>query len=431
MHRHTSRNRVARHRPGTLTAGAAKQQAGRRLAPFRQASRLALGVTALGLLLLGTSPAAVPAAPAAAAATSFASPGPSQAGDTLPAGDTLQGGGAPRADSVSRADTAAAANPGESARRATGTLRALGRTTYNLLPALGIALLVLVLAGVLAKLVGMVLRRALASWERAQAIAALVSIAIWLLALGAALSIVAGDARALVGSVGLFGLALSWALQGPIESFTGWLLNSFRSYYRVGDRIAVGDVFGDVARIDFLTTTVFEAGGAQKSVQAAQSTGALITFPNSEVLRSNVVNYTRDFPYVWDELTVGVANESDLGAAIAALQAVADREVGERMEAAAREYAALLERAGLGWDVATRPSVYVAARESWTDLTVRYLVPAREMRKWSSRLLLAVNAELAEPALRDRVFPAYNRSQVQQVPPPRWAGDQGTDQEGA
>ena len=32
----------------------------------------------------------------------------------------------------------------------------------------------------------------------------------------------------------------SLPLQTPIESFTGWLLNSFRGYYRVGDRIEVG-----------------------------------------------------------------------------------------------------------------------------------------------------------------------------------------------
>jgi small-conductance mechanosensitive channel len=64
----------------------------------------------------------------------------------------------------------------------------------------------------------------------------------------------------------------------------------------VGDRIAVGDVFGDVYRIDVLTTTVWEAGGPGKPVSAAQSTGALITFPNWEVLRSNIINYSRDFP---------------------------------------------------------------------------------------------------------------------------------------
>ena len=321
-----------------------------------------------------------------------------------------------------REDTIAA-DPGESARQATGTLRALLRDFYNFLPILGIAIAVLVIAGVLARLVRAGLRVALASWERAEAIAALVAILIWILALGVTLSIIAGDARALVGSVGLFGLALSWALQTPIESFTGWLLNSFRSYYRIGDRISVGEVFGDVARIDFLTTTVFEAGGTDKRVQAAQSTGALITFPNYEVLRSNIVNYTRDFPYVWDELAIGVANESDIPLAIRVLQETAQDVVGEEMQGAAERYRALLDHARLAWDVATEPEVFVAAREAWTDLTIRYLVPAREMRRWSSRLLLAVNQALAQEGVADRVFASYPRNQVQPVPSPRWARD--------
>lgn len=359
---------------------------------------LAIGVTALVLLLYGD-----PAVTATAQ-----EPGTAAIPTEL---------AVPQADTADTAEV----DPGESARRATGTLQQLLRQFYAFLPAVGIALALLIVAAFLARLVRAGLRAALSSWERAEAFAALVGILIWLLALGAALSVLAGDARALVGSVGLFGLALSWALQTPIESFTGWLLNSFRSYYRIGDRIAVGEVFGDVARIDYLTTTVFEAGGADKPVQAAQSTGALITFPNYEVLRSNIVNFTRDFPYLWDELTVAVANESDIPFAARVLREVALEEVGERMRGAAEEYAALLERARLAWDVATEPEVFISARDSWTEVTIRYLVPAREMRRWSSRLLLATNEALARDDVRARVFPAYPRSQVQPIPTPGWA----------
>lgn len=358
---------------------------------------MAVAATALGLLLLGGDGGAAAAPPSPAAAV---------AGQDTVLVDT-SGGTEPAA-----VQDTATPDPGESARRATGTLRDLLQGFYAFLPTLGIAIALLLIAGLLARLVRLSLRAVLASWERAEAMAALVAILIWLLALGAALSVLAGDARALVGSVGLFGLALSWALQTPIESFTGWLLNSFRSYYRIGDRIAVGDVFGDVARIDFLTTTVFEAGGPDKRVQAAQSTGALVTFPNSDVLRENIVNFTRDSPYVWDELTVAVANESDLPLAAHVVQDTAFRVIGDRMEAAAQEYAALLSRARLDWDVATRPEVYLSAAESWTNVTVRYMVPAREMRRWSSRLLLAIDEELARPEHADRVTPAYPRSQV-------------------
>ena len=178
--------------------------------------------------------------------------------------------------------------------------------------------LLLVVAGLLVRIVRIVLSLILRSWERSNAFTALAGVVIWLLALGIATAVLVGDIRALVGSLGLVGLALSWALQTPIESFTGWLLNSFHGYYRVGDRVAVGDVFGDVYRIDFLTTTVWEYGSPSTSpggIRAEQPTGRLITFPNHEILTGAVVNYTRDFPYVWDELVVAVAPESDLESA--------------------------------------------------------------------------------------------------------------------
>jgi small conductance mechanosensitive channel len=218
-----------------------------------------------------------------------------------------------------------------------------------------------------------------------------------------------------VGALVLAGLALSWALQTPIESFTGWLLNSFKTYYRIGDRIEVGDIFGDVYQIDVMTTTVWELGGPDKDVRGAQPTGALVTFPNSEVLRSSIINYTRDFTHVWDEVSVGVANESDLAYAMAVVQQAAAEIVGSMMEAPAREYARLLEERRLMFDVATQPTVYVSPTESWTNLIVRYLVPARERRKWATELVLGIGRAFARPEHQGRIIPAYPRTRVELV----------------
>lgn len=304
-------------------------------------------------------------------------------------------------------------DPVEAVQEATGTIRRLLLEAYGLLPKIVFAAVILVVAAVISRIVRTLLARLLRNWSRAEAISALTGIIIFLVALGAALSVIAGDARALVGSVGLAGLALSWALQAPIESFTGWLLNSFRSYYRVGDRIAVGEVFGDVYMIDILTTTVWEAGGPGKPVQGAQPTGALITFPNSEVLRNNIINYTRDFPYVWDEVTFGVTNESDLVYAARVIERVAHEVVGPAMIAPAGEYRRLLERKGLDFDVAVEPQVFLSPTDAWMNMTVRYLVSARQRRKWASDLVLAVSAELARPEHAGRVRGAYPRTQVE------------------
>jgi len=303
-------------------------------------------------------------------------------------------------------------SPADAIEEATGTLRDLSLNFYGLLPKVAIAVSLFVLAAILAKLVRLLLYRFLGQWEKTEALSALSKIGLYLLAMVAGLSIMAGDARALLGSVGLVGLALSWALQTPIESFTGWLLNSFRSYYKVGDRIEVGDVFGDVYKIDILTTTVWEAGGPGKAVAGAQPTGAMITFPNWEVLRSNIVNYSRDFPYVWDEITVSVTNESDLAYAMNLVKDTAMRIVGERMKAPAVHYRRLLSEARLDFDIAEDPQVFIGLADAWTNLIVRYLVPARERRRWATDLLLELSTEMSSPAHQGKVRSAYPRSEV-------------------
>jgi small-conductance mechanosensitive channel len=312
--------------------------------------------------------------------------------------------------------TPAVQDPALAIEEATGTLRDLSLGFYGLLPKIGIALLLFVCAALLAKLVRRLLYRFLGQWEKTEALSALAKIGLYLLALVAALSIMAGDARALLGSVGLVGLALSWALQTPIESFTGWLLNSFRGYYKVGDRIEVGDVFGDVYKIDVLTTTVWEAGGPGKSVAGAQPTGAMITFPNWEVLRSNIVNYSREFPYVWDEITISITNESDLTYAMSLVKDTANRIIGERMKVPAERYRNLLKQARLAFDIAEDPQVFLAMADAWTNLTIRYLVPARERRRWATDLLLEISKEIAAPQHQGRIRSAYPRTEVAVLP---------------
>jgi small-conductance mechanosensitive channel len=371
-----------------MDAAAYQASAQAQLRRFRKGSALAVALTAILLLVWGAPVEEAAAQPDAPADTSIQ-------------------------------ETVAVPDPSAAVDEATTTIRDLAYGFYAFLPRLLLGVGIFIVAALLTKLLKWLLQRTLGGWQRTTAVTALVRLVIFLVAAVATLSIVTGDVRAVVGSVGLLGLAASWALQTPIESFTGWLLNSFRGYYRVGDRIAVGDVFGDVYRIDVLTTTVWEAGGPGKPVAAAQSTGALITFPNWEVLRSNIVNYSRDFPFVWDEITVNVANESDLGYCVDVLRDVTRRVLGDRMEEAAQQYEALLRAERLAIDVDEVPHVYLSSADSWTECTIRYLVPVRTRRTWSSTLLLAVSRELANAAHRERIISVYPR--IEAVVRPHWS----------
>lgn len=402
------------------TGAAAQQGARARLRLFRQASLVAVAVTALLLMVFAPQEVGgaqdAPGAPAADTA---------DAARELP--DTVAIIEPVAVDELQRDDTAAAVEeedlrPDRVARaateEATGALRGVWVGFVGNLPKVLVALGVLALAWLVVRLGRPLLRRVFGRWERGTAMVALFGVVVWLLALGIAISVLAGDIRALVGSIGLVGLALSWALQTPIESFTGWLMNSFHGYYRVGDRIAVGEIFGDVYRIDFLTTTVWEIGGPERGfVTAEQPTGRLITFPNNEVLAGSVVNLTRDFPYVWDELNFPVDNRSDLGYAARLLGEVATRVLGDSMAGPARQYQQVISAMGLTAEVATAPEVFVSLDDSWTNLTVRYLVGARERRRWKSQLSLAVTEEFNRPEHGEYVIGVFPRQQVQLIGP--------------
>jgi hypothetical protein len=57
----------------------------------------------------------------------------------------------------------------------------------------------------------------------------------------------------------------------------------------------------------------------------------------------------------------------------------------------------LLERERMTIDVEELPRVYVSQAESSMVCTVRYVVPVRTHRHWSSTFILAITAELAKP----------------------------------
>lgn len=402
--RNSSRRRIsaAGRRRGSAVKGAQNQ-----LKRFRQGSILAVAIT--GFLLLLFTPAEsgysqdTSAVVETTAATEEITPDPAPAAASDTSESEAQENNAPI--------TTAAKD------EAFGAFQSLWDRFYRNLPKILVAIGILLVAWLLSRFLRWVLHRIIGNWERSGGIIAISNIVLWLFAIGLAISVVVGDIRAMVGSLGLIGLALSWSLQTPIESFTGWIFNSFKGYYRIGDRISVGDVVGDVYRIDFLTTTVWEIGSPfrQGYLQAEQPTGRLVTFPNNEVLAGSVVNYTSDFPFVWDELIIGVANESDIRLSMQVLEKAAIELLGDYMKEPAAMYTKILEQAGLHYPVSAVPQVYLSTTDSWTNIIIRYLVGARERRKWKTDLILATSDEMARPEYRNKIIPVYTRQQIQLI----------------
>ena len=211
-----------------------------------------------------------------------------------------------------------------------------------------------------------------------------------------------------VVSFGLISLILGFALQTPITSFIGWVYILVREPYRVGDRIKIGLVTGDVIDVNYLDTTLWEFGGDYLSTE--HPSGRIIKFPNSNVLSTPVYNYTWPlFPYIWNEVKFHVAYNADLEFVAATMKRVAEKEVGEAMMKQVEVFRQLLAQTPVNQlEVQERPVVMFRVSEiGWLEAIVRYLVHPKEAGRVKSRLIQELLTQLnAEP---DRVmFPKGN-----------------------
>mgnify|MGYP000026359605 CR=1 FL=1 len=195
-------------------------------------------------------------------------------------------------------------------------------------------------------------------------------------------------------SLGVVGFGVTFALQQPLFSLIGWAYIMTKRPYQVGDRVEIDESKGDVVEVDFLVTTLWEVEG--ELVSTHQPSGRVVTLPNSVVLSSHVKNYTRDeFPYVWNEVSVEVAYETDIDFARETMQSVTDDYLGEEMERNVERYREQLAETPVELDVRARPTVNVTRKASWVELSVRYLVDPRRMQP-------------AKNELYERVLAAYN-----------------------
>ena len=211
-----------------------------------------------------------------------------------------------------------------------------------------------------------------------------------------------------VVSFGLISLILGFALQTPITSFIGWVYILVREPYRVGDRIKIGTVTGDVIDVNYLDTTLWEFGGDYLSTE--HPSGRIVKFPNSSVLSTPVYNYTWPlFPYIWNEIKFHIAYNSDLEFVATTMKQVTEKEVGEAMMKQVVVFRQLLAQTPVNQlEVQERPVVmFRVAENSWIEAIVRYLVHPKEAGRVKSRLIVELLKELnAQP---DRVmFPRAN-----------------------
>lgn len=188
---------------------------------------------------------------------------------------------------------------------------------------------------------------------------------------------------------GLIGAGIAFALQKFIIAIAGYTVILRGKTFSIGDRIIIGGVRGEVIALDFFQTTVLEMGQPPSVesetdpamwVMARQYTGRIVVVTNGVIFDEPVYNYSRDFPFLWEEIHVGVGYNDKYGQAEQILLEVARKHTVPiaQMTAQARHHLKHV------YDLdapSVQPRVFYEMTANWVDLALRFIVPDRGIRE--------------------------------------------------
>jgi len=210
---------------------------------------------------------------------------------------------------------------------------------------------------------------------------------------------------------GVAGAGVAFALQEVIASVAGWVAVSFGGFYKVGDRVQLGGIKGDVIDIGILRTTIMEIG---EWVNADQYNGRIVRVANSFVFKEPVFNYSGEFPFLWDEIMIPIKYGSDYRMARELIGRVAEEVVGEYAQLAERAWEPITRRY-LIEAASVRPAVTLLANQNWIEFTLRYVVDYKVRRATKDRLFTRLLEEIDQSA--DKVGIAASTLNIEKLAP--------------
>jgi small-conductance mechanosensitive channel len=243
------------------------------------------------------------------------------------------------------------------------------------------------------------------------------------------LSIWFDDPTRLTTAMGLVTAGLAFALQKVVTSIAGYFVILRSRVFTVGDRILMAGVRGDVISLGFVQTTILEMGQAPGErpaepavwVKSRQSTGRIVTVTNDKIFQDPVFNYTRAFPYLWEEISIPIRYGDDRKRAEEIILEAARRhtiKIGElSLEALDR-----MQRNFHLPSTSLEPKVYYLLTDNWLELTVRFIVREhgiRELKDAISRDILSgfdeAGISIASTTMDIVGFPPLRRERLKTI----------------
>ncbi|MDY0343898.1 MAG: mechanosensitive ion channel family protein [Lentimicrobium sp.] len=159
-------------------------------------------------------------------------------------------------------------------------------TFISMIPNMGVAILLLIVFVVLAKLAAKTFKKIFTKTSENKALTSLFTTIIKYTIIGIGLFIILSVLKldkavtSILAGVGILGLALGFAFQDIAANFVSGIILAFRTPFSIGDIIKVNDIMGTAMATNLRTTIV------------KTFTGQEVFVPNKDVLQNPIINYT-------------------------------------------------------------------------------------------------------------------------------------------
>jgi small-conductance mechanosensitive channel len=204
----------------------------------------------------------------------------------------------------------------------------------------------------------------------------------YLLLLILTVSYFTGNIKDVALAIGLFTAGITITLQELILSIAGSVYIFLVKVYQPGDRIEINKIKGDVIDIDSIYTTMMEIG---EWVSSDNYSGRIVKLSNAFVFRGPVYNYSRDFPFIWDEFNLPIRYGSDRELAKELILKIASKELSSYVHQSEEQWKAVVGRYYIE-DAQVAPSLAITLTDNWIQFNLRYIVDYKKRRITKHRL---------------------------------------------
>jgi small-conductance mechanosensitive channel len=103
-------------------------------------------------------------------------------------------------------------------------------------------------------------------------------------------------------------MMLGWSLQAPVTGIAAWLMIILKRTFKLGDRIIIAGIIGEVTDITLTHIILNQVGG---TIGGEEKSGRGVLIPNATMFGQIIYNYTLETTYILDEVVVRITYDSD------------------------------------------------------------------------------------------------------------------------